>query len=147
MEKKIKNIFIEGAIPPEKIATSIAAHQSKTGIGGHCIFLGQVRADVVADKTVQAIEYTAHQAIANQICHDIKEQAFDKYPIHCMHIYHSLGTVAAGDLCFFVFVSASHRTDLYVALEEIVQEIKDRLPIFGKEIFEDATHQWKKNKN
>ena len=33
MKKSIKNIFVEGAITPEKIAKSIAAHQSKTGIG------------------------------------------------------------------------------------------------------------------
>ena len=146
MGNKIKNIFVEGAIPPEKIAKSVAAHQHKTGIGGHCIFLGQVRADVVANKTVKAIEYTTQKTMANQLCHEIKERAFAKYPIHCMHIYHSLGAVATGDLCFFVFVSSAHRTNLYKALEEIVQEIKDTLPIFGKEIFEDDTHQWKMNR-
>ena len=47
MKKSIKNIFVEGAITPEKIAKSIAAHQSKTGIGAHDIFLGQVRADEI----------------------------------------------------------------------------------------------------
>ena len=145
MEKKIKNIFIQGAIPPEKIAQSIAAHQKKTAIGGHCIFLGQVRADEVTGKTVKAIEYTAQENMANKLCHKIKERAFDKYPIHCMHIYHSLGNIPTGELCFFVFVSATHRNDLYNALEEIVQEIKYTLPIFGKEIFDDSTHQWKTN--
>ena len=44
MERKIKNIFIEGAISPTKIAESIGHHQSKTKIGTHNIFLGQVRA-------------------------------------------------------------------------------------------------------
>jgi molybdopterin synthase catalytic subunit len=43
----MKNSFIEGAISPEKIATSIAHHQHKTNIGGHSIFLGQVRADEI----------------------------------------------------------------------------------------------------
>ena len=40
-----KNVFVEGPITPEKIATSIAHHQVKTNIGAHDIFLGQVRAD------------------------------------------------------------------------------------------------------
>ena len=44
MKENIKNIFVEGAISPTKIATSIAHHQSKTNIGAHAIFLGQVRA-------------------------------------------------------------------------------------------------------
>ena len=34
-----KNIFVQGAISPEKIATSIANHSTKTEIGGHSIFL------------------------------------------------------------------------------------------------------------
>lgn len=146
MKKSIKNIFIEGAITPEKIAQSIAAHQSKTGIGAHDIFLGQVRADEIEGKIVQAIEFTAQIEMANQICHDIKEHTFERHPIHCMHIYHSIGKVKAGEICIFVFVSAAHRTTVFNALQEVVNEIKANVPIFGKELFDDETHQWKENK-
>ena len=62
-----------------------------------------------------------------------------------MHIYHSIGKVKAGEICFFVFVSSSHRSPVFQSLEKIVNEIKDRLPIFGKEIFDDKTYQWKVN--
>jgi len=146
MKKSIKNIFVEGAITPEKIAKSIAAHQSKTGIGAHDIFLGQVRADEIDGKMVQAIEFSAQKEMANQICHDIKSEIFDKYPIYCMHIYHSIGSVKAGEICIFAFVSAVHRTTVFNALQEVVDKIKAKVPIFGKEIFEDKSHQWKENK-
>ena len=146
MKKSIKNIFVEGAITPEKIAKSIAAHQSKTGIGAHDIFLGQVRADEIDGKMVQAIEFSAQKEMANQICHDIKSEIFDKYPIYCMHIYHSIGSVKAGEICIFAFVSAVHRTTVFNALQEVVDKIKAKVPIFGKEIFEDKSHQWKQNK-
>ena len=43
--KSIKNIFVEGAIAPQKIANSIAQHATQKNIGAHSIFLGQVRAD------------------------------------------------------------------------------------------------------
>ena len=66
-EKKIKNIFIEGAILPDRIASSIANHKSKTNIGAHSIFLGQVRADKINDKEIKSIEYSAHQKMANKI--------------------------------------------------------------------------------
>lgn len=145
-ETNIKNIFVEGAIAPEKIAKSIAAHQSKTDIGAHDIFLGQVRADMVDGKTVQAIEFTAQIEMANKLCHEIKEKTFQEYPIRCMHIYHSIGRVNAGELCVFVFVSASHRKTVFEALHFVVDEIKANVPIFGKEIFEDESHQWKENK-
>ena len=56
-EKKVRNVFLDGAITPEKIATSIAHHQVKINIGAHDIFLGQVRADVIEEKEVIAIDY------------------------------------------------------------------------------------------
>jgi molybdopterin synthase catalytic subunit len=145
MEHKIKNIFVEGAIAPSKIAESIGHHQSKTEIGAHNIFLGQVRADEIGGKKVNAIEYTAQTEIANQVCHEIREAAFSKYDLSCMHIYHSLGVVKTGEICFFVFVSSPHRGPVFYSLSEIVNEIKDKLPIFGKELFEDQSHQWKVN--
>jgi molybdopterin synthase catalytic subunit len=145
MEYKIKNIFVEGAISPNKIAESIGHHQSKTKIGAHNIFLGQVRADEINGKTVNAIDYSAQTEIANQLCHEIREAAFSKYDLSCMHIYHSLGRVNAGEISFFVFVSSAHRPPVFESLSEIVNEIKEKLPIFGKELFEDKSYQWKVN--
>ncbi len=145
-EHKVKNIFVKGAITPEKIAQSIANHQTKTGIGAHDIFLGQVRADEIEGKNVSAIEFTAQEDMANTVCHEIRETVFAKYPLHCMHIYHSLGKVNVGEICFFVFVSSAHREGVFDSLPFLVNEIKAKIPIFGKEIFEDETHQWKLNK-
>ena len=56
---KPKNIFVEGPIPSSFIGESIQKHSSKTDIGGHSIFLGQVRADIIEGKQVEAIEYTS----------------------------------------------------------------------------------------
>jgi molybdopterin synthase catalytic subunit len=141
-----KNVFVQGAITPEFIANSIAKHQSKTGIGAHNIFLGQVRADNIEGKLVRAIEYTAYDTMANEKFHEIREATFSKFELSCMHIYHSLGTVEVGEICLFVFVSAPHRKVVFEALHFIVEEIKSQVPIFGKEVFEDASYQWKTNK-
>ncbi|KAB1069166.1 molybdenum cofactor biosynthesis protein MoaE [Tamlana haliotis] len=143
--KKPKNIFKYGAISSEFIGNSIYKHQTKTSIGAHNIFLGQVRADDIDRKIVAAIEYTAYEDMANQKFHEIREAAFEKFDLTCMHIYHSLGTVKAGEICLFVFVSSPRRKVVFEALEYIVEAIKADVPVFGKEIFEDETHQWKKN--
>jgi len=146
MEKtKVKNVFRQGAISSEFIGNAIAKHQSKTNIGAHNIFLGQVRADVINDKTVTAIEYSAYEDMANQKFHEIRERAFQKFDMTCMHIYHSTGTVKAGEICLFVFVSSPRRKVVFEALEFVVEAIKADVPVFGKEIFEDQTHQWKQN--
>src|SRR5210317_1609557 len=105
MNKKIKKVFVDGAIQSDFIAESIAKHQTKTSIGAHNIFLGQVRADVVDNKIISAIEYTAYEEMANAKFHEIREATFQKFNLTCMHIYHSLGKVNTGEICLFVFVS------------------------------------------
>jgi len=145
MSKPYKNVFRDGAISSDFIANSIAKHQSKIDIGAHNIFLGQVRADKVDGKAVSAIEYTAYEKMANKKFHDIREATFEKFNLTCMHIYHSLGEVKTGEICLFVFVSSPRRKEVFKALEYVVEAIKADAPVFGKEIFEDASHQWKVN--
>ncbi|MFC3559216.1 molybdenum cofactor biosynthesis protein MoaE [Pedobacter jamesrossensis] len=144
-EKKIKNIFINGAIDPVFIAKSIANHNSKTDIGGHSIFLGQIRKDEIEGKFVSAIEYTAFEELALTKMHEIREDIFSKYPLSCMHVHHSLGKINVGEICLFVFTSSKHRKPAIDACNELVERIKTELPIWGKEIFADNSYQWKEN--
>lgn len=144
-KKKIKNSLVDGPITPEKIANSIAHHQVKTNIGGHDIFLGQVRADEIDGKEVKAIDYSAYDEMANKIFDEIREAAFEKFDLTCGHIYHSKGLVKAGELCLFVFTSSKHRAMAFEATRYITEEIKAKAPVFGKEIFDDESHQWKVN--
>jgi len=145
MVMQLKNIFMEGAIPPSFIADSIAKHASKTGIGGHNIFLGQVRADDIEGKKVSAIEYTSNIEMALEKMHEIRESIFAKYEITCLHVHHSLGKVNAGEICLFVFTSSKHRKVAIDACTECVEKIKAELPIWGKELFEGEGYQWKVN--
>ncbi|HLK29758.1 MAG TPA: molybdenum cofactor biosynthesis protein MoaE [Puia sp.] len=144
-DRKIKNIFVGGPISASFIADSIQKHHEKKDIGAHSIFLGQVRADVIEGKKVCAIEYTAYEEMALQLMHEIRESIFAKYDLTCMHVHHSLGKVAAGEISLFVFASSAHRKASVEACAEIVERIKKELPVWGKELFEDETHQWKTN--
>jgi molybdopterin synthase catalytic subunit len=145
-DKKPKNIFVQGAIAASFIGDSIQKHSSKQEIGAHSIFLGQVRADIINAKKVAAIDYTTYEEMALEKMHEIRENIFSKYPLTCMHVYHSLGIVAAGEISLFVFTSSPHRKVAIGACEEAVERIKAELPVWGKEIFDDETHQWKENK-
>ena len=145
MPKKTHKVIQHGAISPVFISGSIAKHSSKTNIGAHTIFLGQVRKDKISDKEVVEIEYTAYEEMAEQEFHVIREEAFSEYELTCMHIHHSMGKVKAGEISLFVFVSAIHREQVFAACSYIVEQIKSRVPIWGKEIFADGTFIWKKN--
>lgn len=141
----MKTIFVEGAIAPQAIAESIAKHSSKTGIGAHQLFLGQVRADLVGEQRVAGIEYSAYEPLVLEKMQSIREEIFEKYALSCLHVYHSLGRVKAGEICLFVFTSSAHRKAATEACSELVERIKAELPIWGKEIFEGDGHQWKTN--
>lgn len=141
----MKSYFIEGPVPSAFIGEAIAKHQVKTGIGAHDIFLGQVRADTIDGNVVAAIDYSAYEEMANKKFSEIREKIIPEYGLSCMHIYHSKGLVKAGEICLFVFVSAPHRKATFRALEAAVELIKSEVPVFGKEIFEDSSYQWKVN--
>lgn len=145
-ERKTKNVFIEGAIGASFIGDAIFKHSTKKEIGAHSIFLGQVRNDKIDGHEVAAIEYTAYKEMAEEKFYEIREDAFDKFPLICIHIYHSLGRVAAGEISLFVFVSSEHRKDAIDACEQIVERIKKEVPVWGKEIFMNNDYQWKRNK-
>ncbi|TDH21464.1 molybdenum cofactor biosynthesis protein MoaE [Segetibacter sp. 3557_3] len=145
MEKKPKNIFISGPVPAAFVGDSIQKHSTKTDIGAHSIFLGQVRDDVIEDKKVMAIDYTTYEEMASETMNEIREAIFQKYQLTCMHVYHSLGRVKVGEISLFVFTSSKHRKAAIQACEETVERIKGELPVWGKEVFEDETYHWKEN--
>ena len=142
----MKNFFLNGPISPDFISNSIYKHQIKLNIGAHNIFLGQVRKDTIKSNVVSAIEYSAYEEMANKKITDIRESTFEKFDLTCLHIYHSLGVVEVGQIGFFVFVSSSRRKNVYDATKFIVDMIKNTVPIFGKEIFENNEYNWKVNK-
>jgi molybdopterin synthase catalytic subunit len=144
---KPKKVFVHGAISPQFIADSIAKHQSKVNIGAHAIFLGQIRADEKEGGFVTGIDYSAYEEMAEQAFHAIREDAFSRFDLICMHIYHSIGLVPTGEISLFVFVSSPHRRAAFEASEYIVEEIKTKVPIFGKELVGPAgEYSWKENK-
>ena len=144
-QKKVQKIFIDGPISTAFIADAIAKHSTKTNIGAHSIFLGQVRNDRIDEQEVAAIEYTTYREMAEEQFYEIREDAFSKYSLICLHIYHSLGIIKAGEINLFVFASSVHRKDAIKACEEIVERIKKEVPVWGKEIFGNENFQWKKN--
>lgn len=141
-----KKVFVEGPISPAFVAESISKHSTMQNIGAHSIFLGQVRKDVKAGKEVQAIEYTAYAEMAEEVLHEIREAIFAKYLLTCLHIYHSLGTVAAGEISLFVFTSSAHRRAAIDACNELVERIKQEVPVWGKEILGEGAFVWKEQR-
>ena len=93
MKHQMKNLFKQGPITPDFIASSIAKHSDKKNIGAHSIFLGQVRNDII-DQKVAAGEISlfvfassVHRTQAIEACQEIVELIKKEMPIWGMEIF------------------------------------------------------------
>ena len=139
------DIFVDGPIPPTSVAELIASQSSEKGVGGQSIFVGQVRDDEVDGKRVSAINYTCYESMAMDKIRSIQESVTLKYNLTTIKVIHSRGKVSVGEVCIVVFTSAKRRKAAIAACEETLEQIKSDVPIWGEEIFEDLSTQWKVN--
>lgn len=136
--------LINGAITITDMSSCFEQLSLQTDSGGHSLFLGQVRADVINGKRVKAIEYSAYEKMVSAEADKIKEAVHNTFSdVKSITLLHSKGIVMAGELSLFVLVSAGHRKQAIKACSLVVEMIKERLPVWKKEIFEDDSHTWK----
>jgi len=143
-----ENILINGPITPEIISAGVSRLGNNIGLGGHSIFLGQVRSDMKGLKKVKAIEYSAYGEMVNKEAVIITEAVLKEFnDVDSIYFLHSTGIVLAGEISLLVLVSAGHRHHAISACAKTVELIKEKLPVWKKEIFEDNTHEWVHDKH
>jgi len=139
-------VLINGPITREIISSRIDLLSQKKELGGHSIFLGQVRADVKGIRKVKAIEYSAYEEMAGKEAEVIKKAILEEFSdVKSVDILHATGKVMAGEVSLLILVSAGHRQQAMAACSKTVELIKEKLPVWKKEIFEDNTHEWAQN--
>ena len=142
----MNSYLIDGPVTPEMIASEIKRLGSRKDTGGHSIFLGQVREDPSDGRRVTAIEYSAYEGMISAEVEKIKDIIRGEFSdVLEIVIVHSIGRVRAGELSLFVLVSAGHRDHATKACRQTVELIKEKLPVWKREILDDNTHKWQKN--
>ena len=138
------NYLIEGPVTQSLITQLMVKMGERNDIGGHSIFLGQVRADEIDGKRVKAIEYSAYEGMVRIEMDKIKNIILSEFSdSKTIDIVHSKGVVRAGEISLVVIVSAGHRLQAFKACSKAVELIKENLPVWKKEIFDDDSHEWK----
>jgi molybdopterin synthase catalytic subunit len=138
--------LIEGPITQEIISNLIIRLGKRTDSGGHSVFLGQVRADKIKDKKVVAIKYSSYEAMVRVEAEEIIKVILSEFgDVRSVDIVHSNGIVNAGEISLLVLVSAGHRHQATLACTKTVELIKEKLPIWKKEIFDDQSAEWRQN--
>ncbi len=138
------NYLIRGPVTKKVITQLMEKMSKKTDSGGHSVFLGQVRADEINGKKVKAIEYSAYEGMVKVEADKIKETILSQFrDTKSINIVHSKGIVKAGEISLVVLISAGHRHQAIQACSKTVDLIKEKLPVWKKEIFDDDSHKWK----
>jgi molybdopterin synthase catalytic subunit len=140
----LKNYIINGPISQNVIASLLERMSKKPNSGGHSLFLGQVRSDEINGKKVKAIEYSAYEGMVEAEAEVIIKSVLEEFDdVKSVDIVHSTGIVKAGEISLLVIVSAGHRKQAMEACSKTVEMMKERLPVWKKEIYEDNSHSWK----
>jgi molybdopterin synthase catalytic subunit len=109
---------------------------------GACVtFEGWVR-DHNDGEAVVALEYEAHAAIATQEGEKILAEARERFDIYTARCEHRIGKLAIGDCAVWVGVSAAHRGAAFDACRYIIDETKQRVPIWKKEHYRSGESGW-----
>ncbi|PTI69889.1 molybdenum cofactor biosynthesis protein MoaE [Staphylococcus succinus] len=111
------------------------AHQ-----GAVVIFTGHVREWTKGIKT-ESLEYEAYIPMAEKMLAQIGNEISVKWPGTYSAIVHRIGPLKISDIAVLISVSSPHRKDAYEANEYAIERIKEIVPIWKKEIWEDGA-QW-----
>ncbi|MCG8322586.1 MAG: molybdenum cofactor biosynthesis protein MoaE [Cytophagales bacterium] len=107
------------------------------GAGAVDVFIGSVR-NKTSEKKVVRLEFEAYEKMALSEMEKIATAAKKKWPVCQLSIVHRVGTLNLGDLPVVIAVSTPHRPDAFEACRYVIDTLKQTVPIWKKEIFEDG---------
>lgn len=105
--------------------------------GGIDVFIGAVR-NVTKGKSVIRLEFEAYEGMAVKEMEKIAAQAFEKWPVKKVLIHHRTGVLQIGEIPVIIAVSAAHRDAAFEACRYLIDTLKQTVPIWKKELFEDG---------
>ncbi|MDH3708750.1 MAG: molybdenum cofactor biosynthesis protein MoaE [Cyclobacteriaceae bacterium] len=118
-------------------ADKVTALVSNSSQGGVVVFTGNVR-DRTKGKKVLRLEYQAYQPMAISEMEKIRQKVLAQWPQSQIAIHHRVGTLQIGEAAVIIAVSTPHRAQAFKACELAIDTLKEQVPIWKKEIFEDG---------
>ena len=127
---------------PLDVGALIAA-ASDPSCGAIASFVGTVRSSASVtnneDKEVVALDYDAHPQLAPAALERIAEQAAEKWPLERVIAMHRTGHCELGEPTVVIVCASAHRGDALDACHWLIDELKETVPIWKKEIYADGS--------
>lgn len=108
--------------------------------GGVVTFLGLVR-NHHQGRGVRSLEYSAYEPMADAEAARIVAEAESRWPVR-IAMRHRLGPLKVADVAIAIAAAGAHRAEAFDACRYVIEETKQRLPIWKKEFYEDGSVGW-----
>lgn len=108
--------------------------------GAIATFQGTVRRQS-RGRTVIALEYEAYAGMAEKVMAEIADGVKERYELGEVAIAHRTGRCEVGEVSVAIAVSAPHRQDALSACRDVIDELKERVPLWKKELYEGG-EEW-----
>ena len=118
-------------------STEAEAFVTNEECGGIVTFVGTAR-KYTKGKEVLRLEFEAYEPMAIKEMTKIAEQIFEKFPAKKVAIHHRVGVVNLKEIAVVISVSCPHRAAAFEACQYAIDTLKQTVPIWKKEIFEDG---------
>ncbi|AZA84355.1 molybdenum cofactor biosynthesis protein MoaE [Chryseobacterium lactis] len=120
--------------------TDCFALASDPACGGIASFVGTVR-NHTKNKPVIRLEYECYESMARKEIQKIADKAISLFSVKNIVVHHRTGILFPGDAAIIIIVSDGHRNAVFDACSHIIENIKQTVPIWKKEIFENG-EEW-----
>lgn len=115
-------------------------HVRQDEAGAVVLFSGVVRNHNLG-RTVECLEYDAYPEMAEKVMREIAHEMRNAWQVTDIAIQHRTGRLEIGEASLLVAVSSPHRRAAFEAAAEVVDRIKESVPVWKKEVFE-AGEEW-----
>jgi len=106
--------------------------------GAVVTFLGTVRDNTMGRRT-QYLEYEAYEEMVLRKFGQIGEEIEDRWGIDRVGIVHRVGRVEIGEISVVIAIASPHRKEAFEACAYAIDRIKEDVPIWKKEVWEDGS--------
>ncbi len=108
--------------------------------GGLVTFTGMVRRHSHGAR-IERLEYEAYRAMAERVMAELCDEIEAELPGVRLAVEHRVGVLGIGDVAVVIAAAAAHRAEAFTACRAMIDRLKDRVPIWKKEIGENG-EEW-----
>lgn len=127
---------VEGPLDLGAVIAEVADEQA----GAIATFQGTVRRQS-RGREVIALEYEAYGGMAEKVMAEIAQEVKARYDLGGVAVAHRIGRCEVGEVSVAIAVSAPHRQDALSACRDVIDELKERVPLWKKELYEGG-EEW-----